>query len=240
MMHRRAGITWLIGGAVVVLLVLAGVDALRSGRSEASPPTSLTEILSPPAPTESSTQITPADTSVAETPVAETSTQSSVPPQSMHITAQGGTPRHANYAKAALAVCAAASSELFKRANATLLQSAGWMGGKFSLEEMENIWQWNSVAAKMETRSLKRLDALPAPHAEQKLISEFFRAAEDERDLLREVAGAAAADYPELLRVLGRKRVDATHRKDGIVARISARWHLDPEPLRACPLMLPA
>jgi hypothetical protein len=236
----RTRITWLIGGAVVVLLVLAGVDALRSGRSETSAPTSLTEILSPPAPTESSTQITPADTSVAETPVAETSTQSSVPPQPMHVTAQGGTPRHAKYARAALAVCASASSELFRRANPQLLRSAGWTDGKFSLEEMENIWQWNSVAAKMETRSLKRLEALPAPHAEQKLISEFFRAAEDERNLLREVAGAAAADYPELLRVLGSKRVDATHRKDGIVVRISARWHLDPEPLRACPLMLPA
>jgi hypothetical protein len=225
----RTRITWLIGGAVVVLLVLAGVDALRSGRSETS---------APAAPTETSMQITATDTSVAETSVAETSTQSFLAPRP--LTAQGGTPRHAKYARAALAVCASASSELFRRANPQLLRSAGWTDGKFSLEEMENIWQWNSVAAKMETRSLKRLEALPAPHAEQKLISEFFRAAEDERNLLREVAGAAAADYPELLRVLGSKRVDATHRKDGIVVRISARWHLDPEPLRACPLMLPA
>jgi hypothetical protein len=225
----RTRITWLIGGAVVVLLVLAGVDALRSGRSETS---------APAAPTETSMQITATDTSVAETSVAETPTQSFLAPRP--LTAQGGTPRHMNYARAALAVCASASSELFRRANATLLQSAGWTNGHFSLEEMENIWQWNSVAAKMETRSLKRLEAIPAPHAEQKLISEFFRAAEDERDLLRKVAGAAAADYPELLGVLASKRVDATHRKDGIVARISARWHLDPEPLQACPLMLPA
>ena len=236
----RTRITWLISGAVVVLLVLAGVDALRSGRSETSPPTSLTEIFSPPAPTESSTQITPADTSVAETPVAETSTQSSVPPQPMHVTAQGGTPRHANYARAALAVCASATSELFRRVRPELLQSAGWTGGHFSLEEMENIWQWNSVAAKIETRSLRRLEALPAPNAERKLISQFFRAAEGERDLLRDVAGAAAADYPELLGVLASKRVDATHRKDEVVARLSGRWHLDPEPLQACPLMLPA
>ena len=157
----RTRITWLIGGAVVVLLVLAGVDALRSGRSETSAPTSLTEILSPPAPTESSTQITPADTSVAETPVAETSTQSSVPPQPMHVTAQGGTPRHAKYARTALAVCASASSELFRRARPELLQSAGWTTGHFSLEEMENIWQWNSLAAKIETRSLRRLSPFP-------------------------------------------------------------------------------
>ena len=235
----RTRITWLIGGAVVVLLVLAGVDALRSGRSEASPPASLTEILSPPAPTESSTQITPADTSVAETPVAETSTQSSVPPQSMHVTAQGGTPRHAKYARAALAVCASASSELFRRANPSLLQSAGWTGAAFSLEEMDNIWEWNTVAAKIETRSLRRLKSLPAPQTERKLISEFFRAAENERGLLRKVAGQAAADYPELLRILDRKRADATQLKDEVVARISARWHLDPKPLQGCPLLLP-
>lgn len=235
----RTRITWLIGGAVVVLLVLAGVDALRSGRSETSAPTSLTEILSPPAPTESSTQITPADTSVAETPVAETSTQSSVPPQPMHVTAQGGTPRHAKYARAALAVCASASSELFRRARPELLQSAGWTNGHFSLEEMENIWQWNTVAAEIETRSLRRLKSLPAPQTERKLISEFFRAAENERDLLRKVAGQAAVDYPELLRILDRKRADATQLKDEVVARISARWHLDPKPLQGCPLLLP-
>ena len=235
----RTRITWLIGGAVVVLLVLAGVDALRSGRSETSPPVSLTEILSPPAPTESSTQITPADTSVAETPVAETSTQSSVPPQPMHVTAQGGTPRHAKYARAALAVCASASSELFRRANPSLLQSAGWTGAAFSLEEMDNIWEWNTAAAKIETRSLRRLKSLPAPQTERKLISEFFRAAENERDLLRKVAGQAAADYSELLRILDRKRADATQRKDEVVARISARWHLDPKPLQGCPLLLP-
>ena len=230
----RTRITWLIGGAVVVLLVLAGVDALRSGRSETSAPTSLTEILSPPAPTESSTQITPADTSVAET-----STQSSVPPQPMHVTAQGGTPRHAKYARTALAVCASASSELFRRARPELLQSAGWTTGHFSLEEMENIWQWNSVAAKIETRSLRRLKSLSAPQTERKLISEFFRAAENERDLLRKVAGQAAADYSELLRILDRKRADATQLKDEVVARISARWHLDPKPLQGCPLLLP-
>ena len=220
----RTRITWLIGGAVVVLLVLAGVDALRSGNSGTS---------APAAPTETRMQITATDTSVAEM-----STQSFLAPRP--LMARGGTPRHAKYARAALAVCASATSELFRRANPQLLLSAGWTNGHFSLEEMENIWQWNSVAAKMETRSLKRLEAIPAPHAEEKLISEFFRAAEDERDLLRKVAGAAAADYPELLGVLASKRVDATHRKDGIVARISARWHLDPESLRACPLMLPA
>jgi hypothetical protein len=72
------------------------------------------------------------------------------------------------------------------------------------------------------------------------LIRRFFQAAEDERKLLREGAGAAAADYPELVRALGNSRVNATHQKNGVVARLSARWHLDPEPLETCPLMLPA
>ena len=79
----------------------------------------------------------------------------------MHVTAQGGTPRHATDARAALAICASATSELFKRANPEMLQSAGWTGAAFSLEEMDNIWQWNTVAAKVETQSLKRLEALP-------------------------------------------------------------------------------
>ena len=184
-MRGRASITWLIGGAVLVLLVLAGVDALRSGGSETSPSASLAEILSPAAPMESSTQITSADTSAAETPVAATSTESFQPPRPMHITAQGGTPRHAKYARAALAICSGATSELFRKANPRLLQSAGWTGEAFSLEEMDNIWEWNTVAAETETRSLRRLKSLPAPQAERKLIGEFFRAAEGERDLLR-------------------------------------------------------
>ena len=238
-MRGRASITWLIGGAVLVLLVLAGVDALRSGRSETSPSASLAEILSPAAPMESSTQITSADTSAAETPVAATSTESFQPPRPMHITAQGGTPRHAKYARAALAICSGATSELFRKANPRLLQSAGWTGEAFSLEEMDNIWEWNTVAAETETRSLRRLKSLPAPQAERKLIGEFFRAAEGERDLLRKVAGQAAMDYPELLRILAKKREDATHLKDEVVASISARWHLDPKPLQACPLLLP-
>jgi len=236
-MRGRASITWLIGGAVLVLLVLAGVDALRSGGSETSPSASLAEILSPAAP--SSTQTTSADTSAAETPVDETSTESVEPPRPMHITAQGGTPRHAKYARAALAICSGATSELFRKANPRLLQSAGWTGEAFSLEEMDNIWEWNTVAAETETRSLRRLKSLPAPQAERKLIGEFFRAAEDERDLLRKVAGQAAMDYPELLRILAKKREDATHLKDEVVASISARWHLDPKPLQACPLLLP-
>ena len=85
---------------------------------------------------------------------------------------------------------------------------------------MDNIWEWNTVAAKIETRSLKRLKSLSAPQTERKLISEFFRAAENERDLLRKVAGQAAVDYPELLRILDRKRADATQLKDEVVARI--------------------
>jgi hypothetical protein len=161
-MRGRASITWLIGGAVLVLLVLAGVDALRSGRSETSPSASLAEILSPAAP--SSTQTTSADTSAAEAPVAD---------------------------------------------------------------------------AEIETRSLRRLKSLPAPQAERKSIGEFFRAAEGERDLLRKVAGQAAMDYPELLRILAKKREDATHLKDEVVARMAARWHLDPKPIQACPLLLP-
>jgi hypothetical protein len=236
-MRGRASITWLIGGAVLVLLVLAGVDALRSGRSETSPTASLAEILSPAAP--SSTQTTSADTSAAEAPVAETSTGSFQPPRPMHITAQGGTPRHAKYARAALAICSGATSELFRKANPTLLQSPGWTGEAFSLEEMDNIWEWNEAAAEIETRSLRRLKSLPAPQAERKSIGEFFRAAEGERDLLRKVAGQAAMDYPELLRILAKKREDATHLKDEVVARMAARWHLDPKPLQACPLLLP-
>ena len=241
-MRTRPRITWLIAGAIIVLLVVAGVDALRSSRGETSAPAAPTKIISIlTAPTETSVSPTPTAIQTAPTDTSVSATPTVPPPlPPTQVAAQGGTPRHVKYARAALAVCAAASSELFRRANPNLLQSEGWTGGRFSLEEMANIWEWNRVAAEMQTRSLRRLEALAAPPAERKLISEFFRAAEDERDLLREVAGAAAGDHAELLQTLGTKRVDATHRKDGVVARISARWHLDPEPLQACPLMLPA
>jgi hypothetical protein len=36
------------------------------------------------------------------------------------------------------------------------------------------------------------------------------------------------------------KRVDATHRKDGVASRLAARLSVDLEPLQWCPMLLPA
>jgi hypothetical protein len=100
---------------------------------------------------------------------------------------------------------------------------------------------WNADAARAAESSLRQLQALPPPNADQALMEQFFSAAAEEIDLLRQSAVAASAGEETHARALANKRVDATHRKDASADQLSARWGLDDvEILRACPVTLPA
>jgi hypothetical protein len=106
---------------------------------------------------------------------------------------------------------------------------------------LEEIAAWYMAAARAAESSLAKLRALPPPEADQALINDFFSAAEEEIDALRQAAAAAYAGERRRARVLSGKRVDASHRKDARADRLSERWRLgDLEILRRCPVALPA
>lgn len=133
------------------------------------------------------------------------------------------------YVFSAHAICAQANGDLLRAAR-------GFPG-----PGLEEIAEWYEVAARTAENSLSKLEALPAPGADQALIDGFFSAAEKEIDALRNIAAAASDGDRRRVRVLERKRVDAIHGKDARADDLSARWRVDDlEILRACPVSLPA
>jgi hypothetical protein len=193
-MRPRSRITWVIGIALVALLVVAGLDALRSKGSRRPLRTSTTAGI------------------VSSTPTEEL----------------GNSPAIREYVLRASAICTEAGSDL--------------RHAPFGpVATLEDIAAWNAEAARAAESSLRQLQALPPPDADQALMEQFFSKAAKEIDLLRQSAVAASAGEETHARTLTNKRVDATHRKDASADQLSARWGLDDlEILRACPVALPA
>jgi hypothetical protein len=86
---------------------------------------------------------------------------------------------------------------------------------------------WEEAAVAASEWALAKLRALSPPRADRALVNQFLSAMERERDALRQSET--------------RKRIRATHQKDALADRLSARWRLRPrEVLRGCPVGLPA
>jgi hypothetical protein len=184
--------TWLIGGGVVALLLLAGVDALRSSFGDT------------PAPASGKTS---GSGTVTET------------------TGKDMSPAVQEYVSQAQMICGRASSELLRH---------GVPG-----DGLDELAGWHATAARAAEESLTQLRALPPP-AGQALPDHFYAAAKHVIDLLRRTAVAARAGDGRRARTLSFMRIGATHEKDRVADRLSARWHLAPAFLQACSLMLPA
>jgi hypothetical protein len=188
--------TWLVIGGVAALLVIAGVDALRSALSE-SP--------APPAPTQGfASPTTASNDSLAPTTIL--STENFAPADGVATyTLREGSPRVRKYVAKAVAICVGANAGF---------QSA-----------VDVAFEEAAVAA--SDWALANLRALSPPRADRALVNQFLSAMERERDTLRQFDT--------------QKRIRATHQKDALADRLSARWRLRPrEVLRACPVSLPA
>ena len=138
---------------------------------------------------------------------------------------QGMSPAAEEYVAQAQVICGRASSELLRH---------GVPG-----DGLDELAEWHATAARAAEESLTQLRALPPP-AGQALPDHFYAAAEHVIDLLRRTAVAARAGDGRRARTLAFMRIGATHEKDRVADHLSARWHLDPAFLQACPLMLPA
>jgi hypothetical protein len=195
-MHRPPRTTWLVVGGVVAVLVIAGVDALRSALSES--PTL-------PAPTQGfASPTTASNDSLAPTTIL--SAEDFAPADGVATYTLGeGSPRVRRYVAQAVAICVGANAGF---------QSAAEVA-------------WEEAAAAASEWALANLRALSPPRADRALVNQFLSAMERERDALRQF------DSP--------KRIRATHQKQALADRLSARWRLRPrEVLRACPVSLPA
>jgi hypothetical protein len=86
---------------------------------------------------------------------------------------------------------------------------------------------FEEAAAAASEWAIANLRALSPPRADRALVNQLLSAMERERDALRQFGS--------------QKRIRATHQKDALADRLSARWRLSPpEVLRACPVSLPA
>jgi hypothetical protein len=158
--------SWLVIGGVAALLLVAGIDALRSGFTESSAPT---------VPTERSVPCTAASTGTLG-PSTTLSTESLAPAESgPGFTMMGSSPRIREYVAHAVAICAGANSGL---------ATVGFSGGQ---------GEWELAAAAASEWALENLRALPRPPGDRVLLDEFFSAAQRELEALRTAAAVSAA-----------------------------------------------
>jgi hypothetical protein len=195
-MRQPPGMSRLVIGGVAVLLVIAGVDALRSALSESSAPPASTQGLASPtsAPNDSLA------------PTTTMSTENFAPAEGVATyTTREHSLRVRKYIAQAVAICVGANAGF---------QSAG-------------EFAWEEAAAAASEWALANLRALSPPRADRLLINQFLSAMEKQTDAIRQIDS--------------QKRIRATHQKDALADRLSARWSLRPrEVLRRCPVSLPA
>jgi hypothetical protein len=194
-MRRPPRMTWLIVGGVAVLLVIAGVDALRSPLSESPAPPASTQGFASPT--------TAPNDSLA--PTTTMSTENFAPVEGVATyTTQEHSPRVRKYIAQAVAICVGANA------------------GFQSAQE----FAWEDAAVASSEWALAHLRALSPPRGDRPLINQFLSAMEKEIDAIQ---------------IDSQKRIRATHHKDAVADRLSARWSLSPpEVLRGCPVSLPA
>jgi serine/threonine-protein kinase len=126
------------------------------------------------------------------------------------------------YVAEAIAICGAAN-ERFDAATAALdLPDGEW--------ELEHEAAWNEAAVRFSEEALAGLRALRPPQGGRAWVKEMLSLFEEQTDVLRQAAAAAAAGDAALAADLGWQRVEATHRKDELVG----------ERLWGCPISLPA
>jgi hypothetical protein len=161
-MRRTPPTSWLVIGGVAAVLVIAGVDALRSEQSKSSGPTASTQRSAPrttaPTTTLSTENFAPVDRGRIYTP-----TRSS--------------PRIRTYVAEVTAICAGANDGL---------RSAG-----VDFVRMGNVADHAAAAAAGEW-ALTNIRALPPPQADGVLVNQFLSAMEKELDVVREIAAAAS------------------------------------------------
>jgi hypothetical protein len=210
-MDRRNPITWVIAGALVLLLVIASLDAVRSSGSNTS------------------ASATPATEIFPTTPTPST-TASTAAPQPEPVKITGGSARTRDYVNRLRVICAGGNGRFARP-----------LPGELEPAELEDIAVWNDDAALAAAQVLAALRDVPPPRESDRPINELFAAMEREIAALHKVAAAASGgDYARLER-LSRKRVKMTHQRGQIGDRLTSGWGLSPAGLlEMCPLALPA
>ena len=156
----------------------------------------------------------------------------------------GGTPNDLVYARGSVWVAVdelAASVNPLTRAQYIARASAicDAANGRFHAAEeelglnggpgFEDIQAWNEAAARFSEEAIAELRALPPPKADRAEFIEFYQRLEQQTSVLHQTAEAAWNHDTTLAEELGKRRVELTHKKDGLEPR-----------LQGCPVSLPA
>ncbi len=122
-------------------------------------------------------------------------------------------------------------AEYFAKADAICTAATDRFAAELSegSTSLEYVAAWNEAAARISEETLAELRALLAPKADRPHLNEFYSLLEQQTDVLRKAAAAAAAGDRARAEALGWKRVHLTHQKDA----------LEPD-LQGCPVNLPA
>jgi hypothetical protein len=111
---------------------------------------------------------------------------------------------------------------------------------KLSGTPVEQEAAWNEAAARASERALTKLRALSPPKADRDPINEVISLMQLQTNVLRQAAAEGSAGHARAARLLGLKRIDLTHQKDGFAHRLGLLWGVSPDPLSGCPVSLPA
>jgi hypothetical protein len=105
--------------------------------------------------------------------------------------------------------------------------------------ELEDIAASSKAAALASEKALTELRALPPPEADRARVNRILLLMEQQTEVLRQTAVAAAAGDATRVRMLGDARLDMTRRKDDLVYRLASLWGVPPG-LDGCPVSLTA
>ena len=136
----------------------------------------------------------------------------------------------AKYVAKAVSLCTAADAE-FAEEVAGLMQATTDKFQQYHVgfSDLESVATWHHAQTRYADRVIAELSTLPVPELIADDIDRFVTLMQQETDLNRQVAAAAAAGDQSAVDTLTGQRVDATHAKDGLAFGIGYS-------LYACPV----
>ncbi len=132
----------------------------------------------------------------------------------------------ARYVADAVAICSAADAEFEEEVPGLMqLETTNFQQFFVGFPDLESVAVWHETRARRADSVIARLRTLPAPDEIGDNLDQLFDLMDEENDLTRQIAVAAADGDEQLVDTLIEKRVNATHRKDGLAFSIGyAMW----------------
>jgi hypothetical protein len=132
----------------------------------------------------------------------------------------------ARFVAEAVSLCTAADAEFAAEVNGMMqTETDNFQQYQVGFPDLQSVADWHDAQTRYADRVIAELTTLPVPELIADDVGRFFTLMEEETELNRQIAAAAAANDQSAVDTLTRRRVDATHAKDGLAFRIGyALW----------------